>query len=56
MKYERLTVADALETCQFSEGQKIVTQGQRGDTFYIILDVRKKNRKFFFNFSVILTK
>lgn len=38
-KWERLTVADALETVQFEDGQKIVVQGQPGDEFFIILEV-----------------
>lgn len=37
-KWERLTVADALETVQFEDGQKIVVQGKPGDEFYIILE------------------
>ncbi|KAF5894760.1 COP9 signalosome complex subunit 1 [Clarias magur] len=37
-KWERLTVADALETVQFEDGQKIVVQGQPGDEFFIILE------------------
>eukprot|EP01134_Creolimax_fragrantissima_P000805 CFRG0805T1 len=36
--WERLTVADALETCNFKAGDKIVKQGDGGDTFYIILE------------------
>lgn len=39
-KWERLTVADALETVQFEDGQKIVVQGEPGDEFFIILEVR----------------
>lgn len=39
-KWERLTVADALETVQFEDGQKIVVQGQPGDEFFIILEVK----------------
>ncbi|XP_076852583.1 cAMP-dependent protein kinase type I-alpha regulatory subunit isoform X3 [Brachyhypopomus gauderio] len=37
-KWERLTVADALETVQFEDSQKIVVQGQPGDEFFIILE------------------
>uniref|UniRef100_A0A8C4EXD8 cAMP-dependent protein kinase type I-alpha regulatory subunit n=1 Tax=Dicentrarchus labrax TaxID=13489 RepID=A0A8C4EXD8_DICLA len=37
-KWERLTVADALETVQFLDGQKIVVQGEPGDEFFIILE------------------
>lgn len=40
-KWERLTVADALEPVQFEDGQKIVVQGEPGDEFFIILEVRK---------------
>uniref|UniRef100_A0A8C5S121 Cyclic nucleotide-binding domain-containing protein n=1 Tax=Laticauda laticaudata TaxID=8630 RepID=A0A8C5S121_LATLA len=38
-KWERLTVADALETVQFEDGQKIVVQGEPGDDFFIITEV-----------------
>ncbi|XP_029632674.1 cAMP-dependent protein kinase type I-alpha regulatory subunit isoform X1 [Salmo trutta] len=37
-KWERLTVADALETVQFEDGQEIVVQGEPGDEFFIILE------------------
>ncbi|XP_061557262.1 protein kinase, cAMP-dependent, regulatory, type I, alpha (tissue specific extinguisher 1) a [Phycodurus eques] len=37
-KWERLTVADALETVQFEDDQKIVMQGEPGDEFFIILE------------------
>ncbi|MGH0136073.1 UNVERIFIED_CONTAM: hypothetical protein FKN15_019031 [Acipenser sinensis] len=37
-KWERLTVADALEPVQFKDGQKIVVQGEPGDEFFIILE------------------
>ncbi|XP_039966782.1 cAMP-dependent protein kinase type I regulatory subunit isoform X4 [Bactrocera neohumeralis] len=37
-KWERLTVADALEPVQFEDGETIVKQGEPGDDFYIILD------------------
>lgn len=33
-------MADALETVQFEDGQKIVVQGEPGDEFFIILEVR----------------
>ena len=39
-KWERLTVADALEPVQFDDGQEIVRQGEPGDDFFIILEVR----------------
>ena len=35
-KWERLTVADALEPVQFDDGQEIVRQGEPGDDFFII--------------------
>lgn len=41
-KWERLTVADALEPVQFEDGQKIVVQGEPGDEFFIILEVNGK--------------
>uniref|UniRef100_A0A8C2Z257 cAMP-dependent protein kinase type I-alpha regulatory subunit n=1 Tax=Cyclopterus lumpus TaxID=8103 RepID=A0A8C2Z257_CYCLU len=37
-KWERLTVADALETVQFQDGQEIVVQGEPGEEFFIILE------------------
>ncbi|XP_030386304.1 cAMP-dependent protein kinase type I regulatory subunit isoform X2 [Scaptodrosophila lebanonensis] len=37
-KWERLTVADALETVCFEDGETIVKQGEAGDDFYIILE------------------
>ncbi|XP_055376754.1 cAMP-dependent protein kinase type I regulatory subunit-like [Condylostylus longicornis] len=36
--WERLTIADALEACQFDDGHIIVKQGEPGDDFYIILE------------------
>uniref|UniRef100_A0AAY5EA56 Cyclic nucleotide-binding domain-containing protein n=1 Tax=Electrophorus electricus TaxID=8005 RepID=A0AAY5EA56_ELEEL len=39
-KWERLTVADALEPVQFEDGEKIVVQGEPGDDFFIITEVR----------------
>lgn len=38
-KWERLTVADALEPCQFADGEEVVRQGEQGDDFYIIIEV-----------------
>lgn len=32
-------MADALETVQFVDSQKIVVQGEPGDEFFIILEV-----------------
>lgn len=37
-KWERLTVADALEPCTFQEGENIVTQGESGEEFFIIVE------------------
>ena len=37
-KWERLTVADALEPVQFEDGEEIVKQGEPGDDFFIILE------------------
>jgi cAMP-dependent protein kinase regulator len=39
-KWERLTVADALEPCSFQDGQSVVTQGEPGEEFYIIVEGR----------------
>lgn len=38
-------MADALEPVQFEDGEKIVVQGEPGDDFFIITEVRCKNRK-----------
>ena len=38
-KWERLTVADALESCSFHDGENVVTQGESGEDFYIIVEV-----------------
>jgi cAMP-dependent protein kinase regulator len=48
-QWERLTVADALETVQFSDGENIVVQGEKGNDFFIIVEgnnkmTTKKNR------------
>ncbi|CAL8304580.1 unnamed protein product [Merluccius merluccius] len=37
-KWERLTVADALEPVQSEDGEKIVVQGDPGDDFFIITE------------------
>lgn len=34
-------MADALEPVQFEDGEKIVVQGEPGDDFYIITEVRR---------------
>ncbi|EFA74930.1 protein kinase A regulatory subunit [Heterostelium album PN500] len=37
-KYERVSLADALEPSAFQDGDIIVRQGEQGDKFYIIVD------------------
>ncbi|KAL3315203.1 cAMP-dependent protein kinase type I-beta regulatory subunit [Cichlidogyrus casuarinus] len=37
-KWERLTVADALEPVRFEDGEKVVQQGDPGDDFFIITE------------------
>ncbi|CAC5415592.1 PRKAR [Mytilus coruscus] len=37
-KWERLTVADALEPVQFEDGEEIVRQGEPGEDFFIIAE------------------
>lgn len=46
-KWERLTVADALEPVQFEDGQEIVRQGDPGEDFFIITEVIFLNRVLF---------
>ena len=36
--WERLTVADALEGVTFSDGEVVVSQGEHGDDFFIIVE------------------
>lgn len=36
MDYERMTIADALQTKYFTAGEEIITEGSKGETFYII--------------------
>lgn len=43
-KWERLTVADALEPVQFEDGEKIVVQGAPGNDFFIITEVTSAGR------------
>lgn len=38
-KWERLTVADALEPITFPEGTIVVEQGEPGDEFFVIVEV-----------------
>ncbi|XP_028395524.1 cAMP-dependent protein kinase type I-beta regulatory subunit-like [Dendronephthya gigantea] len=37
-KWERLTVADALEPVSFEDGEYVVIQGEQGEDFYIIVE------------------
>lgn len=37
-EWERLTVADALESAQFEEGQVVIRQGDPGEDFFIIVE------------------
>ena len=37
-KWERLTVADSLEAVSFEDGDIVVTQGESGNDFFIILE------------------
>ena len=37
-KWERLTVADALEAVSFDDGEVVVSQGEPGNDFFIIVD------------------
>ncbi|CAH8657656.1 unnamed protein product [Schistosoma rodhaini] len=37
-KWERLTVADALEPVRFEDGEVVVRQGEHGDDFFIITE------------------
>ena len=39
-EWERLTVADALEPVTFKPDQEVVVQGQPGNDFFIIVEVR----------------
>ena len=43
-RWERLTVADSLEPVQFEDGQNIVVQGDTGDDFFMIIEVRKSTQ------------
>lgn len=45
-KWERLTIADSLETVQFEDGQKIVVQGEPGNEFFIILEVLSSTHQY----------
>lgn len=47
-QWERLTVADALEPVQFSDGDNIVVQGEKGNDFFIIVEGKNFQKKFLF--------
>ena len=57
-KWERLTVADALEAVSFEDGDIVVRQGEPGNDFFIIVDGSvivtqvRRNRPTFFFFQV----
>jgi|EP00670_Eutreptiella_braarudii_P005213 CRP-like cAMP-binding protein/septum formation inhibitor MinC len=36
--YEKLQIADALDTATFEPGQKVISQGEQGDVMYMILE------------------
>jgi cAMP-dependent protein kinase regulator len=53
-QWERLTVADALETVQFNDGDNIVVQGEKGNDFFIIVEGKQNKKTYeeiFFNFK-----
>lgn len=60
-KWERLTVADALEPVNFEDGETIVKQGEAGDDFYIIVEgcavvLQQKNEvRLFPSFPILLS-
>ena len=37
-KWERLTVADALEEANFVDGEKVVVKGEDGNDFFVIIE------------------
>jgi cAMP-dependent protein kinase regulator len=39
-RYERARVADVLREMSFKDGDYVISQGERGDMFYIIVEVR----------------
>ena len=41
-EWEILTVADALEAAQYEDGQEVIKQGEKGEDFFIIVEVDKK--------------
>jgi cAMP-dependent protein kinase regulator len=62
-QWERLTVADALEPIQFSDGDNIVVQGEKGNDFFIIVEGKiiilfflLLKRKYLFRYSRCFSK
>ena len=49
-KWERLTVADSLEPVQFEDNTVIVKQGEAGNEFFIILEVRRLSVVWFYGY------
>lgn len=41
-EWERMSIADALISVTFEEGQEVVRQGERGDEFFIIIEGKAK--------------
>ena len=41
-QWERLSIADALEQVEFVDGQEVMRQGDPGEDFFIILEVRRR--------------
>ena len=48
-KYERAKVADSLDEIEFNDGDYVITIGDPGDTFYIVVEVH-----YFETFTIIL--
>jgi cAMP-dependent protein kinase regulator len=38
-KWERMTVADAIEPVTFKDGEMIIKEGDMGDKFYVVVEV-----------------
>lgn len=49
--WERLTVADALESVSYNDGDVVVRQGQHGDDFFIIVEGQVK-KSYFYKFII----
>ena len=50
--WERLSVADALEPRTFAAGAVVMRQGDRGDDFYMIVEVRPPGQTHLFYCSL----